>query len=260
MAKVSPKLIQNVFEARFKHGYRYLDRCGDAMILLEKGLPEITDNMVWMPEGMAPTGAHMKCPELDITLLFDSLRLCVDQNPADVKCPFEAISTYAFNTLVSKFDIQKIARFGKREFYLLATDSIEDAESLSLKKVPFDNWLKPESKDIKPKSCDIAYMLENEDRSKGIRFSIGSTFKVEAPLKLDDRLKRPPHTLEKDQRHALISQLKRQKQRLDAPIAGLLIDIDCWWLNPEENNINAFFEFSTKQIKKLLESLLDKKK
>ncbi len=83
MPKVKQKLIQNVFEARYEHGYRYLDRCGDAMVILEEALPSISNNHVWMPEEMQPRGARMKCPDIDVTVAFDTTRLVVDQNPVD---------------------------------------------------------------------------------------------------------------------------------------------------------------------------------
>jgi hypothetical protein len=30
-----PVALHTIFEARYEHGYRYLDRCGDAMLTLE---------------------------------------------------------------------------------------------------------------------------------------------------------------------------------------------------------------------------------
>lgn len=63
MAKVKPKLVQNIFEARYEHGYRYLDRCADTMVILEEALPKISTNSIWMPEDMRPQGARMKCQQ-----------------------------------------------------------------------------------------------------------------------------------------------------------------------------------------------------
>jgi hypothetical protein len=257
MTKVKPKLIQNIFEARYERGYRYLDRCGDAMVILEEALPAISNNSVWMPEEMQPKGARMKCPELDITLVFDTSRLCLDQNPADVECPFENISKYAFDTVVSKFDIRKITRLGNRQRYILPTDSVEKAEALSVKKAPSNNWPVPELNNMKPQRCEAETVFESADHSAGVRFSIGPAFRVEAPLKLDKRLTMVPHLLKEGQREALISQMKRQKQREKAPLAGLVIDIDYWWLNPEETSVEKFLESSNGQIKGLLKSFLE---
>jgi len=180
----------------------------------------------------------------------------LDQNPVDVECPFDNISKYAFNTVISKFDIRKTTRLGNRKRYILPTDSVEDAETLSVKRAPLDNWPKLDSDDMKPKSYNVTSVLESEDRSRGVRFAIGPTFKVEAPLTLDKRLTIAPHLLDKGQREALLNQIKRQKQREKDPLAGLVIDIDCWLLNPEETAIERFLERSEKQIEELLNSFL----
>lgn len=256
MPKNEPKLNQNVFEARYEHGYRYLDRCGDVMIILEQALPAISDNKIWMPEEMAPKGARMKCPELELTLVFDAYRACIDQNPADTPCPFESISQYTFATLRSKFEIGKTTRFGNRKRYIIATDSVEQAEALVVKKAPCDGWPVSEFDDMKSRNCEATNVFENADRSKGVRFSIAPIFKVEAPLRLDKRLTMPPHMLAKDQREALIDQIKRQKQRQEKPLAGLQIDIDYWYLNPEKVSVEAFLGISQKNIDKLIESFL----
>lgn len=258
MAKIKPKLIQNVFEARYDRGYRYLDRCGDVMVILEDALPSVSDNNVWMPDEMQPKGARMKCPELDVILVFDTYRICLDQNPADVECPFTKIAKYAYDTVISKFDIRKTTRLGNRKLYIIPTDSIEKAEAFSAQKAPLGNWPVSISDDMKSRICEVTNVLENEDRSRGVRFSIMPTFKVEAPLTIDKRLTIPPHLLETGQREALISQLKRQKQREKEPLAGLLIDIDYWWLNPEETNIEQFLDNSEAKIEELLNSFLGK--
>ena len=258
MAKTKPQLVQSIFEARYERGYRYLDRCGDTMVILEEALPKISTNSIWMPEDMRPQGARMKCPDMNLTLVFDAYRLCLDQNPADVDCPFADISKYSFDTVISKFDIRETTRLGNRRRYILPTDSIEAAEALSVKRAPLHDWLPVTSDEMMPKSCDITSVLENKERSKGLRFSISPTFKVEAPLTLDLRLSMSPHLLKEGQREALIGQLKRQKQREKDPLAGLSIDIDHWWANPEKTDIGEFLDVSRMQIENALDSFLER--
>jgi hypothetical protein len=102
MKQGKAKLVQSIFEVRYEQGYRYLDRCGDVMVILEQALPSITENKIWMTAEMQPTGARIKCPELDITVVFDTYRLCIDQNPVDKESLLEKISDYIWSTLVSK--------------------------------------------------------------------------------------------------------------------------------------------------------------
>jgi len=140
MAKDKQKLIQDIFEARYEHGYRYLDRCGDTLVVLEEALPKVSRGAVWMPDEIAPKGARMKCPEYELTLVFDSARLGLDQNPADEPCPFSDIADYAFQTVKSKFDIADVVRLGRRKLFIRPTDSVDEAEALSVKKAPFSQW------------------------------------------------------------------------------------------------------------------------
>ena len=245
---------QDVLEIRYKQGYRYLDRCGDAMVLLEDALPAISGNKIWMPENISPQGARMKCPDLDLVFVFDAARFCLDQNPTDIECPFEDIALYVFGTIASKFAIKHLTRLGRRQRFLLPVDSIEDAGRLSLKKLPLDDWPVENIDDMSHQSSDATCVLESKDRSKGVRFSIGSVYKIDAPSKIDPRLKKAPHLLDKGQREALINNLRRAKQRQEDPAAGLEIDIDYWWLDPEDMNIKEFYEKSTTIINSLINS------
>jgi hypothetical protein len=256
MEKEKQKIIQSVFEARYELGYRYLDRCGDVMIILEQALPKITNNKIWMPEEIQPKGARMKCPELDLTIEFDTYRVCVDQNPVDKECAFEQISKYIWNTIISKFEIKGATRFGRRKIYILPTDSIENSDKLSVNKAPFHNWLDSVSTDLKPRNCEAATTLENKDRSKGVKFSISPVFKLEAPLNIDKRLTVAPHLLPTGQREALVEQLKRIRQRQEDPVAGLMIDIDYWWLKLDEMEIDNFYKESESKIESFLNTFL----
>ncbi|HLB72396.1 MAG TPA: hypothetical protein VJJ98_00100 [Sedimentisphaerales bacterium] len=257
MARVKPKLLQNIFEARYDRGYRYLDRCGDAMVILEEALPKISDEHVWMPEEMQPKGARMKCPELDLVLAFDTYRLCLDQNPAEKECPFEEIAKYTFDTVVAKFDIRETRRFGNRQVYLFATDSIEEAERLSLKRVPLSGWPTGGGNGLEARSREATIVMENDDKSVGVRFAVKPAFKTEAPLEIDARLKMAPHLLKEGQREALLAQLKRQKQRQESPLAGLVLDMDYCWTNPEKPDVSMFLSHSTERIRALLKAFTE---
>src|SRR5438876_41905 len=97
------KLVKQVFEGRYERGYRYLDRCGDAMLVLEDLLPTETGK-VWMPEEIAPGGAKLKCPELDLSVAFDSYRVVVDQDPADQPAELAYVTKLILAVLTARFD------------------------------------------------------------------------------------------------------------------------------------------------------------
>jgi len=256
MSIARPKLTQNIFEARYERGYRYLDRCGDAMVILEEALPEISNGRVWMPEQMVPVGARIKCPELDIIVAFDTYRLCVDQNPVDTECDFVGISEYTHNTIVSKFEIKTINRLGHRQIYAIGTDSIEEAESLTLKKIPINNWPVKDLDGLTNKARNVKLEFANDDNTKGFRFAVKPFFKREAPVAIDERLNMPPHLLKEKQREVLLDQLRRHKRRETDPDAGILADIDYWWLNPQKVDVGAFVTDAQGIISKILEKFV----
>jgi len=256
MVKDKQKLLQDIFEARYEHGYRYLDRCGDAMMLLEEALPKVSGGAIWMPEEMAPKGARMKCPKHELTLVFDAARLGLDQNPADEPCPFSDIADYAFQTIKSKFDIADVVRLGRRKLFIRPTDSVDDAEALSVRKAPFKEWPKVKDDHLALRTCDITVDLEYPDRAKGVRFAISAVHRPEAPFTLDDRLRVAPHLLAQGQREALLEQLKRRKQREASPVAGLLIDVDYWVVRPDSVDIRQFLNNAEEEIEYVLESFV----
>jgi hypothetical protein len=256
MAGSSPKLLQQVFEVRYERGYRYLDRCGDAMVILEEALPSISDSKVWMPEDAQPQGARMKCPDLDLTLVFDAGRLCLEQNPAEKACPFGNICEYALGTIKSKFDVGEITRFGHRRMCIVPTDSVEKAEELSVKYAAKSN-LECVSDGMEASSYEAAITKETADKSQGIRLGVKPVQQLNAPLKIDARLQKRPHMLERGQREALLGQLRRAKQRETNPLAGLLIDIDCWSLYPSDLTVDGFLQEADSQIKEITSSFLE---
>jgi hypothetical protein len=257
MAKsTTRKLIQDIFEMRYDRGYRYLDRCGDAMVVLEEALPQITNAAVWLPEEMAPKGARMKCPEYELTLVFDAGRLCLDQAPVDKQCPFANIAEYAYKTVVAKFGLTDITRLGHRQVYTLATDSIEEAEELSRKKALIDGQLELAGSGLSLANCDVKLGFESPDQMTGLQFSTSAAHTYEAPQRVDERLIKAPHLLREGQREALLEQIRQRKKRAAAPQAGLLIDIDYWELRPVSVDIQQFMQGSNEQIGRALASLL----
>ena len=129
---------QRVFEARYEQGYRYLDRCGDALLILEDMLSEAT-RCVWLPQEATPTCARLMCPDLDTYVVFNASSLIIDhQVIGEAQFDFVAVATTALSTLVGRFDLQKMRRFGFRRFIIVpaANDSIDDADRLSLRLPP----------------------------------------------------------------------------------------------------------------------------
>lgn len=257
MAEQKPKKTRQVFEARYEKGYRYLDRCGEAILILEELLPTITQS-TWMPEEIAPAGARLKCPELDLLIFFDTSSLVVDQNPTDIECDFGEISRTVLATISARFDLRIFVRFGLRQFFMLGTDSVEDAEKLSVSRAPFKDWPVPTASEMRPKTVEIISLFENE-QGQGYRFSVRPRHEVDAPLSIDDRLKTPSRLLPSGQSAALLNQLKRRKQRQESPIAGLSIDVDYYWVRPVKPDAEQFFRLGTAEVDTFIQHWLARK-
>lgn len=235
--QLEPVLNQRVFEARYEQGYRYLDRCGDAMVILEDLLTEQT-GAVWLPAEATPASARIKCPDLEITIVFSAQSLVVDQTPiSDVSCDFAEIASACLATITGRFDLRTFRRLGSRRFKVLPapSDSIDAAEGLSATIIPVPAWLAVADPSLGPRSSETSFVFETPDRSKGIRISTKPYSKISTDLQVDDRLKWPAHHLPSKQREALLEQLKRAKVRQHDPEAGVMIDVDYYWMWPKKD-------------------------
>lgn len=251
---VKPKLVRHVFEGRYDHGYRYLDRCGDTLLVLEDVLPSETGK-IWMPHDVAPTGAKLKCPELDLTVSFDSHRLVVDQEPDVEGTDLAKIAAMVFAVICARFDLKHFVRFGNRRFNLWPTDSVDEAQKRSVRVARVGTFSPIGDDKMKLSSVELTTTHETIDRSEGYRLSISAISKVDAPQNPDPRLLQPPHLLEKGQREALIDQLRRNSRREKDPIAGVLIDFDYYWIRPSKPDLKAFFERAAAASNRLVDSI-----
>jgi hypothetical protein len=256
---MSPKAttVNRIFEARYERGWRYLDRCGEVLLILEELLPGETGK-TWLVDDATPGGTHLKSPDLDVVLTFSGVMMNMQQNPVTQDFDFERVAAAVYATMVGRFDIRSITRLGARRMMMLPVDSVAEAERLSIKHSSIGSWPLNADDRLKPKRSEIATTFELEDESAGIRFSVAPAFRLDAPIETDERLKGPPRWLPKGQREALIAQLKRQKQRQDDPEAGLLIDTDFYWAFPKNVAIDAFFKDAWSTSDRLTNAFLER--
>ena len=253
-SRLEPVLRQRIFEARYEHGWRYLDRCGELMLILENLLEEYT-GCAWMAGEISPASAHLKCPGLDMVLLFNARRLVLDQNPVgDVDCDFTRLAADALATLKARFDLREMNRFGSRRIKIVPADSVDDAQKLSVKWCPVKEWRRSPSSTLPPREYECTSSFEAEDRSRGVQVIVKPYAAVGTELKVDERLRLPPHHLHERQREALVEQLKRARQRRQEPEAGLLIDIDYYALWPPEGYTVSEFLKEAQEVADILES------
>lgn len=251
MAK--PKLAKQVFEIRYERGYRYLDRCGEALLIFEDLLPRETGK-TWMPEEIVPAGAKLKCPELDVILVFDTARMIVEQEPADVEFDFPRLCNTAYSVISARFDLGTVIRMGCRRFFLSPVDSTEAAAQLSLRLSPIKGFPGLEPQKYHPRSIELTAVFETADEDEGYRVSASPTVNAGAPDVLDQRLLSPPRLLPSGQKEALLAQLQRRKQREKSPVAGVMIDIDYYWTRPVKVELKSFLDRAISETARLADA------
>ena len=203
--KRRPKRLSSVFEARYGRGYKYLDRCGEALLILEDVLPQQTGRL-WMTGDIAPKGATLKCPALDLTVVFDAHKLVVEQSLAEPAYDLDILAKTIVGVLRARFDIGPFDRLGNRVILVFPADAVEEAEAMSTGRSPSAEF--PHTPDgLKPCSSTVTNVFESEDHTKGVRFHMAPSHRIEAKLELDPRLASHPRQQHHDQREALLERV-----------------------------------------------------
>jgi hypothetical protein len=247
-----PHLLEQTFEARFEKGYRYLDRCGDAMLILEDLLGTDTSR-IWMPEDMQPSGARIKCPESETVVSFSTTNLVVTQTPIEIpEEEFGRVCVSACAAVFPRLGISTFIRIGARRKYLFGMDDISGAERASVRLSPVELWPKKLPAGFERTLASHTIEMAVPDRSAGIKVSLTPSFKMGAPLAIDARLRMPPHLLDAGQREVLLEQIRRRKKRAEDPDAGLLCDIDYYRTRPRQPEFTEFLQVAWAAVREQL--------
>lgn len=238
-----------VFEARYKQGYRYLDRCGETMIEAENKIKG------WIAGEAAPTGGYMVNEAENMFFSFSSLKLDMSQHYANIN-DYESFVNYSirFFDLVSKnLGLKEYLRFGLRYWFLYSVDSVEAGRELLHKSHIFGDNKRVEEifgKKVKDKSAVIVL----EEEGKGIRISLALALRKEMEMDIkveqSEPLSTPSHKLPKGQKEALMKQLKKIKKSKEDPDVAILLDIDNYINYPQAEYMNNFIKESIELTKK----------
>lgn len=250
MSKV--KLIQQVFEIRYERGYRYLDRAGEVMLILEELLYDQTGKL-WLQDEVNPTAARLKCPELDLRVTFNSAQLIVDQQPAREDFSLIDLSEMIYSVLVGRFDLRTVVRMGCRRWFVAPADSVEEGEAMSVRIAAPAMLPDLNTNEFKPKAFEQSCTFESTDGT-GVRVGLKPWERPEAPEQIDERLRAPARLLPTGQKAALLDQLRRRKIRDTEPVAGLLIDVDIFSVRPAKPNLKSFLDKALGETLRLAES------
>lgn len=253
--KFKDLLLQKiVFEARYKQGYRFLDRCGETMIEVENKIEG------WIAGEAVPTGGYMVNEAENMFFTFNSSKLDIAQHYADISNYKNFIDySYKFFDIAKKnLGLKEYSRFGLRYWFLSPVDSAEKGRKLLHKSHIFRENKEVEDifgKKVKDKSSVIVL----EEEGKGIRISLALALKKGMDVKIEESvpMSTRPHELPRGQKEALMKQLKEIKKKKEDPDVAILLDIDNYINNPQAECLNNFIgesiELTEKNVIKVLE-------
>ena len=214
------------------------------MLILEDVLGGLTKTL-WMPNEMAPTGARLICPELETNVVFDASHMAVDHRriqDTEAEYDFAELAEVVYATILGRLGLKTMIRFGRRELKIMGTDSVEQAEHLSLAYGSAVPPL-PDAAEFEPQSAERVTVYEVPGEEKGIRIATQPWSKGGADEKPDARLSRPSRLLPRGQHDALIKRIRRRQKRKTDPDAGVLLDVDFYQIHPPNDaKIRSFLD------------------
>ena len=121
---IQPEISDLVVTLRLVRGYRFLDRCGEALIKLEKVLDK-----GWLPLEATPKGGAMRHYANGLTLVFDSSQITVQQEEFIHFEQFFDQASKAWETIWRMFEIEHINAPAFRINIRIPFDSLDEADA-----------------------------------------------------------------------------------------------------------------------------------
>lgn len=131
------QVVKLASTVRFVQGYRYLDRCGEALIRLEDALDE-----GWIPGEVRPQGGQMRNYRLGMAARFDSESLSVRQSEYLSFEHFCDQTCKTYDILWKTFDIEKALTPSLQVMLQVGFDELAAATAHALK---YDLWTPKQS-------------------------------------------------------------------------------------------------------------------
>lgn len=221
-AGLQPSSISSTI--RFIQGYRYLDRCGEALVRLEKVL-----DSGWIPDQFVPTGGAMRNDELGMTARFSSESMTVGQTEFIDFEHFKDQTCRIYDTLRDTLEIRQINAPTLRGIFQKGFDEEETAEAEKYVRelalcVPTPEVLSL----LEGSQSALQYTIVTEDDISWDDLSIHrrrrlnvSVVRQKRQPTFDDRLLKRVRLLSKGQQQAMsaLSRLRKQHSEV-SPVAA----------------------------------------
>ena len=243
-----PYFDRVVFELRYARGHRYLDRCGETLIEIEEKLPG------WVPQEISPSRGSLINLEKDIQFNFSSYKLDASQNNPKTTVDFRDQVAPLVDIVCKSLSLSEFIRIGVRFYFLLAAQSMEQAEEM----VRSTNFVTLNAKLVENLGPNIKaqkHIVIFEHANEGRRIEFGAVRREEGKLP-PELLAVEPRLLPKGQREAFARKLEQTKRYGEDPRFALQFDIDNYEREPESFNARAFIERNEDFVRQKLFPLL----
>jgi hypothetical protein len=216
-----------VFEVRYAFGHTYLDRCGQTLVDIERGVPGWIPGEVDVQRGVvfhATNGYtitfHSSAFNFNATSSEDPQHL---KNLEDIGEQLDAV----WKIVSSNLGIREFVRMGARFFYLVPTNSMEESErviersGLQLTTTGLDDYK------LMRRNLVGVFSKDSVEYRVGLS-GITRTSAQQAPPILTTL----PHLLPRHQREAQIEMLKARTRYRKDPRHAASFDVDCVIFDP----------------------------
>jgi hypothetical protein len=169
------------FYVRFDQGYRYLDKCGEAIIRLEDKLQE-----GWLPGGIDPNGANLRNFALGMSTRFNYVGMETVQTEFLAFDIFLDQTCRIYETLLTTFGIKRILTPTLRSIYQLGFSNADDADEvlLGLKLCSLDESIMQE---LSGKTSSVALTMVAEENVTWNRGRVKARKRLDAKVIKQER-------------------------------------------------------------------------
>lgn len=234
MKNTGPLLDSVSFEIKYSSGHLYFDRCGQCMLDIEREYPDWVSTLVSVQTGRLENAtkslyANFSHERFNFTAEKAS-RLEIKEIAKEIFSLWTAIQ--------ANLGLDEFIRIGFRPHYLLATESLDEAEKrLNRSKINLmiPESLKKEGYIIKNRHLVVVF---DKDATE-YRVELNTITRHEG-LPPPDLVKTDPRLLSQRQKDFRLARMKQMAEYSANPMFAVNLNVDCVKFNPETLSVEEF--------------------
>ena len=224
---VIPEFKHLQFSARFAQGYRYLDRCGEAMVRLERNLDK-----GWVTGDINPTAGNMRNYTLGLAAKFSADSVLFDQTEFIAYDSFKDQCCKMFDILWRTFEIESVLVPVFRVVIQVGVDTSADAEAY-IRQLSFVTPDKSLLNFLEGKETAMSFAVVTEDDVSAYgtkatarrRLGVNAVTQATQP-DMDTRILQRVPLLSNRHREAAKALLELRRKHVSAVINAIIVDLE----------------------------------